>query len=182
MPKPSEIVSAINGLLGECDTLRRRIEEKETVRGWEYRVVIARKPREPDGVWLPATYVLGAPGAPGAPGHFLGEVQPPLFEVVEVPAVRKAKDVLGALKLDIGIEPIEDIFNDKVNYSECWVVRQRGYVAAFRSVWSFTLSSVRPRPSLLTQQSARHSTTCAASSMACGRSSPSLHSSASRTM
>jgi len=125
MPKPSEVVAAINVLIRECDDLRRRIVVKEEVRAWDYRVIVARKPMDPEGVWAPAEVVLGAAPARAGGGRggradgrsFLGEVLPPMFDVVEAPVVRKSKDVLGKVKYNIGIEPIEDIFNDKIDYS-----------------------------------------------------------------
>ena len=115
---PTEFIAAIHALIRECDELQRRIVEKETVRSVAYRVVVARKPLEPGGIWAPAEVVLGA-GAAQRPGAFLGEVLPPVFELVEAPVVRASKDVLRTFSFqDVAIEQIEDIFNDKVIYSE----------------------------------------------------------------
>lgn len=115
---PSELTAAIHALISECDELQRRVAEKETVLAVAYRVVVARKPVVPNGLWAPAEAVLGA-GAAQHPGAFLGEVLPPVFELVEVPIVRASIDVLRACSFKgVVIEQIEDIFNDKVNYSE----------------------------------------------------------------
>ena len=115
---PTEFIAAIHALIRECDELQRHIVEKETVRSVAYRVVVARKPLEPGGIWAPAEVVLGA-GAAQRPGAFLGEVLPPVFELVEAPVVRASMDVLRTFSFqDVAIEQIEEIFNDKVIYSE----------------------------------------------------------------
>lgn len=134
------------------------------MRSVAYRVVVARKPLEPGGIWAPAEVVLGA-GAAQRPGAFLGEVLPPVFELVEAPVVRASKDVLRTFSFqDVAIEQIEDIFNDKVIYSELRAGRD-GEGVLHRAAESSLRERRRrrptrqPTPPVAALQRARRSTT-----------------------
>ena len=121
------ILAATTATCAECKALLASIKAKETVQTAHYIIEVTRKPAE-GGLHLTAQ--VPAPAAQGGGGNqhvarqqqqqqqsSILEIEIPTFAVVRRPVVKRTADVLEGLKVDLQIAPINDLFNDKLDWT-----------------------------------------------------------------
>ena len=137
------ILAAITATCAECKKVLVEIKRKEAVETAHYIVCVARKPAVAGLHLAPEAPAAGGGGAPAARGGGGGgggylpphqqlremgrvvaqnegsilELQIPTFEVVRRPVVKTAVDVLAEFTVNLQITPVNDLFNDKLDFS-----------------------------------------------------------------
>ena len=115
----ASILAAITETFGECKELITLIKGKENVQTAHYIVENNRIP-SPEGLHLPVgVRVEGGGGQQrgGVVTSSILEIRAPTFEVATRSVVKSTADILAAFPVDLQITPVNDLFNDKLDFS-----------------------------------------------------------------
>jgi hypothetical protein len=115
------VIEETKAVVAACKRILAAIKGKETVQTATYVVEVARTPVK-NGVHVPAQPAAAGAAAPQQRGcrqqtGSLLEVATPAFEVVRLPVEKKSAAILAQLKLNLQVTPVNDLFNDKLDFS-----------------------------------------------------------------